>query len=849
MNQRTIPAASSFYDELLSFERNPTKADCFIFFKAKRGEMAASSMLGKASLPTPFPPSVNAMDGPTENEFSVRTLVGLLMSDKITSKGLRLRGFKLKSGLDFRHLRTNSNLVFEDCDLLEGVDLRNGDFGNIKFLECKMSAFLAEYARIHGNLLLQDCQIGDFRDAGPQCGIRGAREHDISICRFDLRGAHVSGRVSVKDCKVYGANPEHLPLETSALFIRDLLSSISLNGITVNESLAISHCEILGEVSFNGAKIGEALSVRDCRIKRLKRPEEDFVEHSIFADAFRVGSQVHLENISSGDEGGVSTIRLKFGQVQGALLIKNVEFSKISPLALNAKDNHIGGRLNIIGKRAEKTPDEIWVDQRGSSGRFDLRRTSVAGDTSISGFNFEPAQKASIDLRDFQCEESLTLQRVTAVTPILLDRVKLNGRLRIWSVQIDIPFHANDDSQEHALSAREVRASEGVEISRKSVFSGHVMFDQSIVGKSFKIFNAEFSRYRGASAFSVRNSRIGDLFAVSVPDGGANGDATTKLLGGLDLSNSRCGSLFIARGTELSPPVDKRTALSLDNCNIDELFEFSARDFSAQERPIRISFRDMSCFEFRTDPKYWSEIGQIDASGFEYRRLGLGKSMSKSGVTALLKALGGAKFDPKIHRVMSEALTRKGHHSLATLVAKRKEKSRPVKGITDVPGALFNWLYGKFTGYGYSASRALIWLVGGISILAAASHAAWANGAIVPEQKVILQSDEWRTCVQTAPSHPSDCWLNTPGAGSHHGSFNAVIYSLDTIIPIVSLGHDENWSADTTMPAEPIVSIDLFQTKFAPKLGDLLWYLEILMIAFGWMLTASVATAFSRPRV
>jgi len=112
--------------------------------------------------------------------------------------------------------------------------------------------------------------------------------------------------------------------------------------------------------------------------------------------------------------------------------------------------------------------------------------------------------------------------------------------------------------------------------------------------------------------------------------------------------------------------------------------------------------------------------------------------------------------------------------------------------------------------YGHRPFRALGWLLCFWLFGALLFGMAAATDAIKPNNAFVLRSAEWVTCAPGYAPPPGsediarntggsqlDCFLNQPEAASYP-AFNALVYSADTLLPIVAMEMQEFWIPDET---------------------------------------------------
>ena len=212
----------------------------------------------------------------------------------------------------------------------------------------------------------------------------------------------------------------------------------------------------------------------------------------------------------------------------------------------------------------------------------------------------------------------------------------------------------------------------------------------------------------------------------------------------------------------------------------------------------------------------------------------------------------GAAFNPQPWEQCAKVLREMGHAEDARFVLIEKERrqrearrdrlrARGRIGVADVL-AVRDWILGVTVHFGHRPlhalwSLALVWLIGTIVFFAASDL-----NAVKPNSTFVLRSPEWVAC---APGYrPFDdrlqnavrndgrsqlaCYLDQPEAQGYP-VFNAGLYSLDTLLPIVSLEMQDYWIPDETQVPEGTLAR---------------WYLW-LHIGAGWALSLLAVAGFS----
>ncbi|WP_296761947.1 hypothetical protein [Sediminimonas sp.] len=118
---------------------------------------------------------------------------------------------------------------------------------------------------------------------------------------------------------------------------------------------------------------------------------------------------------------------------------------------------------------------------------------------------------------------------------------------------------------------------------------------------------------------------------------------------------------------------------------------------------------------------------------------------------------------------------------------------------------LRDWLLAALIAYGHRPLQALGWLAGMWLLGAVLFGVAYGDGGFKPNNAFILRSAEWAQCADggdrwAGHSSTLDCYLDQPEAAGYP-AFNAPLYSLDTLVPVVDLEVQDYWVPDGAVAA------------------------------------------------
>jgi hypothetical protein len=215
----------------------------------------------------------------------------------------------------------------------------------------------------------------------------------------------------------------------------------------------------------------------------------------------------------------------------------------------------------------------------------------------------------------------------------------------------------------------------------------------------------------------------------------------------------------------------------------------------------------------------WPAPGNLDIDGFTYSEFG-GDSPADSWERLEWLAHQPPGYRPQPYTQLAKALKNNGRTDGETevLIAQRIAQRR--SGHLSFAERGWNLLLEGTIGYGYRPLRALWWMAG--FVLLGAMLFKWA----------------YRAGVMT-PSEPDayEAFAHSGRPPVHYPHFNAFVYSLENILPVVDLHLEMHWRPNARERVVRDPSSGEWGTTNATLAGKLLrWYLWFHILA-GWVLT------------
>ncbi|TCL74579.1 hypothetical protein [Rhizobium sp. BK251] len=209
-----------------------------------------------------------------------------------------------------------------------------------------------------------------------------------------------------------------------------------------------------------------------------------------------------------------------------------------------------------------------------------------------------------------------------------------------------------------------------------------------------------------------------------------------------------------------------------------------------------------------------------------------------------------ADFWPQPYEQLSMVLREMGHDedARAVLIAKerlqrRARRARAGNPVLRFALATMDGILAITLRYGRQPLLALVWLLLFWAIGTGVFAIAYRTGAMKPNSPVVLRSPEWTMCdLERTESRfmPSSgqvltgradvgqnqlsCFRNQPEA-SGYPEFSPVMYSLDVLLPVLSIGQKEYWRPDSMKPN------GTFTLKYYFLQSVIGWALSLLAVA------------------
>lgn len=503
-------------------------------------------------------------------------------------------------------------------------------------------------------------------------------------------------------------------------------------------------------------------------------------------------------------------------------------------------------RFLILGGEEGHRPHEKGVRLSGAwiSGILDLEGCRIPRDIGLKDCHFESSpilRSAIIDslfldgsllpglyADQLETRGSIFMRSTTATGEIRLPDAKLGGNLEADGLKIDWRDGV-------AINGDKLEAGGSIYL-RGTEVSGGIDFSGARLGGDLNAVGATISR-RDAIAVNVDGIDVRGDFALR----GAN------VTGEIHAQGCHFGGDLDCSGAKLSQPSGH--ALKLNRTTINGAFFL--RHGAAINGALNLTATSIGAID--DEQECWPAKGDLLLNRCLYGAFIGGPVDAKSRLDWLSRQVAerwNEDFWPQPYEQLANTLSAMGHQEDARAVLIAKEKLQRQARRARTKNVLLRAILAMTDGflavtlrYGRQPLLALMWLAIFWASGVAVFQFAWHNNALKPNSSVVLRSLEWTMCnlptgqsrlmptagqVIEGRAQPGQsqllCFLSQPEASSYP-EFNAAMFSLEALLPVLEAGQKDFWRPD---PAKPYGDLILAYFYFQAVIG---WALSLLAVA------------------
>ncbi|MCT9934892.1 hypothetical protein N5079_32265 [Planotetraspora sp. A-T 1434] len=702
--------------------------------------------------------------------------------EEMDPRGLVIEGARIRGDLDLSGMEVPFPLRFVGCVFDRPVNLDGADLHLLVFDTCTVPGILANGLRVRRDLDLSRSRItGDlWTSASTSCTAA------VWLCESEI-GGRLLCLDTVIESAMRAMQADRMRVGGSIRLLHDFEArgAMRLLGVQVEGSLDLTGARL------TGSERGLALNLGDARIG---------------GSVFLIDDQTGRRPLVRG------RIGLGNARISGQFLIRNAIFepteavrgvgyssSRSGGTAVSAPGLFIGGDLSVEG--------ECQI-----SGGMDLSMGSFSTIRVQRGCEFTVGGGHALDLTNAELRSSLVIEEGAAIQGTLrLVGAHIKGNLTLQGTRWSQPVKGS------LIAAEGVVIESSLDLRGVEAVGGRLRFRSATVGG---IVDAHGARLRnpGGEALSLQRVVVRGSILLS---GGFLAEGRVLL--------NRCiveGQLDCEGGT-FAGGIEAVSATARGGMRL-----------RWTEVPPLVDLTGASTTVLTDDPARWPRDSAI--AGFVYDRFdGIWDWRARRD---WLRAM--SSFDAGPYEQAARVFRQHGRPGEAErlLIEQRRQARRASGSRGRSPGQwirnALDLLYGLSVGYGYRPGRAL-WLLGallalvGIMMLSPVvqqtlratdprGNVYAVDGRLITVDAVAASGDATATAARRG-GRPGPC-----GDGQVR-CFDPLFYTVDTVVPLMSLGQRATWYPETHSPHGLLISTLL-------NVASLL----------GWLLSTVVVLSFAR---
>lgn len=592
-----------------------------------------------------------------------------------------------------------------------------------------------------------------------------------------------------------------------------------------SQRIRIYGAHITGNLNLNGSSYKAHLSIRDSTFLgriMLSDAELDSLDLQGSACEGIVGSRFSTRgnlNLSRGFTSS-STVRLIGCKIGGDLILSGSTF-KSKASSLNLTRANIKGSVSI--KKGFSALGEVCFSESSIGGSVFVAEASITG-----------------------TEKSMTFDGARIEKDVFIDKTRLKGELRFYGAYVGGNMELTSikcesiDADSHSLNAI------------RSEISGNIFLERCVLDGSSTMWGAEIKgslmckgtilKIGPAKSFrDVDLSNLQTVFNCENINVHHNIELNSGFFcsGNCDFTNATINGAFIVRNREPTSEYEKKQDKTT---HIYSLVLLGARISGAlntrrRAKIYRLDLRDATVTTIIDDKSSWPLENHLLLDRFNYQ--GFGGASPRKWLERLhwlqrqpAEDIWSKNFKTQPFTQLASVLRNMGQDSDAKQILIKKQQYHAQSGINKSPFArMWTWLLGMLMDYGYRPLKAFYLVFGLIFVGALFFQMAYQEHSIVPTKKRAVLGQKYVFCEEVPLNYPQ---------------FNAIVYSIDALVPFVDLVLEDHWHPRfdiTRLPQTcPETSAEIAAAEAVVKSGasvrtsyiyPLYYYFHVAM---GWLL-------------
>ncbi|WP_214321213.1 hypothetical protein [Nonomuraea sediminis] len=699
--------------------------------------------------------------------------------EELDPRGLAIRGARIAGGLDLSGMEIRFPLRFLDCTFDSPLDLDGAELHQLVLDGCTVPGILANGLRVRRDLDLSRSRIS----GGLWTAASTSRSAAVWLCESEI-----GGRLLCLDTVIDAE-----------------MRAVQADRMRVGGTIRLLHgFEARGGMRLLGIDVGGSLDLTGAR---LTRPDRGLALD--LGDA-RIGGSVFIIDDQTGRRPLIrGRIDLGNARVSGQFLVRNADVEPTEAVkgvgyaslrrtgtAISAPGLFVGGNLSIEG--------ECRV-----AGGVDLSMGSFSVIHVHQGCAFQVDGGRALDLTNAELRSSLILEEGVAVRGTLrLAGAHIKGDLTLRGTRWSGPEEGS------LIAAQGAIVDSNVNIQDLEAAGGRIRFRSATIGGNLDAQGARVEN-PGGDALSLERSVVRGSIVLS---GGFSGRVSLNrctVEGRLDCKDGGFGGELEAGHATARGGMDLRWAEAPESVDLTGAFTTVLTD----------------------DPATWPRRSAI--AGFVYDRYhGSWAWRERRDWLAAMVPFDAGPYEQAARVFRQHGRPAEAERLLIEQRRRARKERPPGRSARRLLRDLRDTLYGLTVGYGYRPGRAL-WLLGALLVLVGImmhlspvqqtlratdprGNVYAVDGRLVTVDEPAAGPDSTATATRLA-TRPGPC-----GDGQVR-CFDPVFYTVDTVIPLMSLGQRATWYPEAGTAGGRLVSTLL-------NLAGML----------GWLLSTVVVLSFAR---
>ncbi len=727
---------------------------------------------------------------PVDAALLRRCCLGL--KDQIDPRGLRLRHATVTGPLDLAGLEVPYPLRFEDCEFGAAVLVEGAQLGELALTGAvSLPGLLGNGLCVRGDLDLSGSSVAGLHPTSASI----TRQAAIWLCEADIGGLLLCLNTTI-----------------SAPGQR----AIQADRLRVGGSVRLAHeFTAEGEVRLVGARIGGSLDLGGAEISSPGLTALDLGDTAI-------GANVYITDGLRSGRHPVFRGRLDMGsaRISGQFLIRNATLAGAA--ATPADHGFPSSRRSGTAMSATRLSVGAEVAFEGAceiTGGLDLSMGDLSSLSIGPGCTLRAAGRTALDLSNAEVRSSFMLNGTTVQGTVRASGARIHGTFSLRGARL------SDPERQSLVAARGITVDGDVELDQLRADGGRLQLSNATLGSVFG-FGAQLSN-PGGFTLGLQQAAIKGSVLLS------QGFSSTGLA-----MFSRCtigGSLQLTGASFRCPgPFYRNTqghAIEAVSASVRGGMELAWTEVSPS-----VDLTNASTTFLADDPANWPPRFTIPGVTYDRFELPRGVTGRRAWDHAARSAWLSrqAVYDAGPYEQAARVFRQHGYTSAAEsiLIAQRDQARQLIDGRGAGVRRTLDGVFGLTVAYGYRPGRVL-WLLAALLVLVLASLELPAAQATLraTSSAGVVYTTHGALPVSGPPargSAPAVAHLDVCGDGQVR-CFSPVLYTIDTVVPLVSLDQRSTWYPDPHVPGGSVMA----------------WWLNAATL-LGWLLSTIFALSLAR---